>query len=102
MSLGKNVSKVNMNVYRKVSNITPPFWGVTASRIDQLETEEEDFYVEFVYNKGSITLTSGQIKTLLSTKKVNKDGDFKIVLKDLAPWVPNVPKSQAEDSSGIK
>ena len=52
MSLGKNVSKEN--IYRKISNIEPPFWGLTKNRIEQLEAEEEDFYVRFDYNGGSI------------------------------------------------
>ncbi|WMJ77551.1 MULTISPECIES: hypothetical protein [unclassified Sedimentibacter] len=80
MSLGKNVTQAN--VYRKVSNLSKPFWGLTKNRIDQLDKEGYDYYVRLDYPAGSIVLTSDQVKTLVSKKVVAKDGDYKITLSD--------------------
>lgn len=81
MYLGKNVHQVNM--YRKISNLPQPFWGVTANRINQLNNEPIDYYVQFDYPGGSIVLTSSQLNNLLKNKSVAQDGDYKIVLSDL-------------------
>lgn len=80
-NLGNNVSIVN--VYRKVSNMTKPFWGVTANRIKQLDNEPIDYYVQFDYPDGCIVLTSSQIKDILINKLIAHDGDYKINLSDL-------------------
>jgi hypothetical protein len=80
-NFGTNITDVK--VYSKVSNIEPPFWGITENRIKQLKSSGVNFYVRFDYPKGSITLTSEQVDELLKGKKVAGDGDYKIVLEDL-------------------
>lgn len=79
-NLGKNVK--DAKIYTKISNLEPPFWGITQNRLKQLK-DEKDFYVRFDYPKGSIVLTSDQIEELIKDKNVAQDGDYKIVLKDL-------------------
>lgn len=80
MNLGKNVSQAN--IYHKVSSLSKPFWGLTKNRIDQLEKEPNDYYVRLEHPNGSIVLTSGEVKALISKKQVAQDGDYKITLSD--------------------
>jgi len=80
MSLGKNVTQAN--IYRKVSNLDKPFWGLTKNRLDQLDKEPNDYYVRLDYPGGSIVLTSDEVKTLVSNKQVAQDGDYKMTLSD--------------------
>jgi len=80
MLLGKNVTQAN--IYRKVSNLNNPFWGLTKNRLDQLENDGCDYYVRLDYPNGSIVLTSNEVKALISKKSVAQDGDYKITLSD--------------------
>lgn len=79
---GNNVFPAN--IYRKISTLDKPFWGLTKNRLDQLDADSHDYYVQFDYPSGSIVLTSDQVQQLLSGKKPAYDGDFKIVMSDLA------------------
>ena len=85
MSLGKNVSKTN--TYEKKSNLSTPFWGLTKNRLDQLDAEPEDYNVRLDYPNGHITLSSQQVKDLLSNKKVAGDGDYKVNSEDIIEYL---------------
>ena len=84
--LGKNVSK--QHVYRKVSTLKVPFWGITKNRLEQLDADDLDYSVQFDYPDGSIVLTSEQVKDMISGKKVADDGDYKISLNDIEKVLP--------------
>lgn len=83
---GTNVFQVN--IYKKVSNLDEPFWGLTKNRLDQLAADAQDYCVQFDYPDGSIVLTSAQVSQLVKNKNVATDGDYKISLSDIEQVLP--------------
>lgn len=75
---------VQYNVYIKISNSTPGFWGLTKTRIDKLQKDALDYYVVLVGLTSRTVLISYESDKLLSGKTPVADGDYKINETDVS------------------